>query len=90
VKLTSIGDHALFLGYNSAVCLSTKDFPQLSADSAYVTDGFDEEMCGNKHNLREIGIWDFKTETLRGLGEVQSHNPWLNWPSPIWITPSLH
>jgi hypothetical protein len=54
VKLTSIGDHALFLGYNSAVCLSTKDFPQLSADSAYVTDGFDEEMCGNKHNLREI------------------------------------
>lgn len=73
--LTSMGDHALFLGYNSAVCLSTKDFPRLSPDSAYVANVFDEEMWGNKHNLREIGIWDFKTETLRGLGEVQSRNP---------------
>lgn len=70
-RIASIGEHALFLGYNYALCLSTKDFPQLSPDSAYVTDGFDEEMCGNKHNLREIGIWDFKTETLHGLGEVQ-------------------
>ncbi|CAL4992168.1 unnamed protein product [Urochloa decumbens] len=90
VKLSSIGEHALFLGYNSAVCLHTKDFQELNPDSAYVTDGFDEEMCANKHNFREIGIWDFKTESLHGLGEVQSRNPWLNWPAPIWITPSLH
>ncbi|TVU25106.1 hypothetical protein EJB05_27587, partial [Eragrostis curvula] len=89
VKLTSIGDHALFLGFNSSVCLPTKDFPMLKPDSAYVTDGFDEEMCADKHNMREIGIWDFKSDTLHSFGEVQSHTPWCNWPAPIWITPSL-
>ncbi|CAD6253370.1 unnamed protein product [Miscanthus lutarioriparius] len=71
--------------------LTPSGFPRLSPDSAYVTDGFDEEMCGNKHNLREIGIWDFKTETLRGLGgknyagEMSTVVVLLNntFPSPI-------
>ncbi|GJN04486.1 hypothetical protein PR202_ga22036 [Eleusine coracana subsp. coracana] len=67
VKLTSIGDHALFLGFNSAVCLPTKDFPMLKPDCAYVTDGFYEEICTDKHNMREIGIWDFKSNTLHSL-----------------------
>ncbi|TVU25104.1 hypothetical protein EJB05_27585, partial [Eragrostis curvula] len=89
IKIGSIGDHALFLGFNSAVCLPTNDFPMLKADSAYVSDAFDKEMCNDKHNLRDIGIWDFKSNTLHSLGEVQSLNPWLNWPSPIWLTPSL-
>ncbi|GJN04489.1 hypothetical protein PR202_ga22039 [Eleusine coracana subsp. coracana] len=57
VKVTSIGHHALFLGFNSAVCLPTKDFPELTPNYAYVTDGFEEEMCGGKHNVLEIGIW---------------------------------
>ncbi|TVU25100.1 hypothetical protein EJB05_27580, partial [Eragrostis curvula] len=89
IKIGSIGDHALFLGFNSAVCLPTNDFPMLKADCAYVSDAFDKEMCNDKHNLRDIGIWDFKSNTLHSLGEVQSLNPWLNWPSPIWLTPSL-
>ncbi|KAL6654878.1 hypothetical protein ACP70R_008343 [Stipagrostis hirtigluma subsp. patula] len=89
VKITSIGDHALFLGRNSVVCIPTKDFPMLKSDCAYLTDGFDEEMCPHKHNLREIGIWNFKTDSLESLGMVDS-SEWLNWPAPIWIKPSLH
>ncbi|XP_020169351.1 uncharacterized protein [Aegilops tauschii subsp. strangulata] len=38
VKLRDIGDHALFLGLNSAVCLPTKDFPAFEPNSVYLTD----------------------------------------------------
>ncbi|KAM0844327.1 hypothetical protein ACQ4PT_057127 [Festuca glaucescens] len=38
VELRSIGEHALFLGYNSAVCLSTIDFPAFQPNRAYLTD----------------------------------------------------
>jgi hypothetical protein len=92
VRIMSIGDHALFLGFNSALCLSTKDFPTLRPDCAYLTDDFHEETCTHEHNWREIGIWDFKTKsyTMESLGDVQSLHPWMNWPSPIWVTPSIN
>ncbi|KAF2911490.1 hypothetical protein DAI22_11g183800 [Oryza sativa Japonica Group] len=90
VKMRSIGDHALFLGFNSVVCLPTKDFPMLKPDCAYLSDEFYEEICGNMHNWREIGIRDLKNCKLQSLGDVESLHPWRNWPSPIWITPSLN
>lgn len=89
VQMTSLGDFTLFLGFNSTLCLSTKDFPMFKPDFAYLTDDCYEEICINKHNWREVGIWNFKNETLERLGDVMSVHPWLNWPPPIWITPSL-
>ncbi|CAM0875898.1 unnamed protein product [Alopecurus aequalis] len=40
VKVDSVGDHALFLGYNGSMCLPVKDFPGLKPNCAYVTDDF--------------------------------------------------
>lgn len=92
VKLTGIGDHALFLGRNSAVCLPTKEFPKLSPDSAYFIDCSDEEKYATKRgSYREMCIWEFKTDQmLRDLGEQQSQSPWLDEPAPIWVAPSIH
>uniref|UniRef100_A0A0D9VPN0 KIB1-4 beta-propeller domain-containing protein n=1 Tax=Leersia perrieri TaxID=77586 RepID=A0A0D9VPN0_9ORYZ len=90
VKMRSIGDHTLFLGFNSVVCLPTKDVPMLKPDCAYLSDEFYEEMCDNMHNWREVGIWDLKNCKLQSLGDMESLHPWRNWPSPIWITPSLN
>uniref|UniRef100_A0A0E0MGT4 Uncharacterized protein n=1 Tax=Oryza punctata TaxID=4537 RepID=A0A0E0MGT4_ORYPU len=90
VKMHSIGDHALFLGFNSVVCLPTKNFPMLKPDCAYLSDEFYEEICVKRHNWREIGIWDLKNCKLQSLGDVESLHVWRNWPSPIWITPSLN
>lgn len=90
VKISSIGDHALFLGFNSVVCLPTNKFPMLKPDCAYLSDEFYEEICVKRHNWREIGIWDLKSCKLQSLGDVESLHAWRNWPSPIWITPSLN
>ncbi|KAM0886153.1 hypothetical protein ACQ4PT_029852 [Festuca glaucescens] len=38
VELRDIGDYALFLGLNSAVCIPTKDFPVFEPNCAYLTD----------------------------------------------------
>ncbi|EAY93125.1 hypothetical protein OsI_14931 [Oryza sativa Indica Group] len=88
-KMDSLEDHVLFLGFNSSICLSAKDFPNLRPGCAYLADDSYEEIGINKHTLREVGIWNFKSETLESLGDPQSVLPWLNWPPPIWITPSI-
>lgn len=86
VKLTGIGDHALFLGYNSAMCLPTKDFPTLKPNCAYLTDDCDQ-FASLKRG--DPGVWDFKKRSLQKLGDVWPLHPWLFLPAPIWIKPSL-
>ncbi|EAY93126.1 hypothetical protein OsI_14932 [Oryza sativa Indica Group] len=90
VKMDSLEDYVLFMGFNSSVCLSAKDFPNLKAGCAYLADDAYEEICVNKHTWRELGIWNFKSETLESFGDPPSVLPWLNWPPPIWITPSIY
>ncbi|TVT99834.1 hypothetical protein EJB05_54762, partial [Eragrostis curvula] len=88
----SAGDlrgHSLFLGLNASMCLPTKDFPGLKPNCAYLTSGSWKQFSLTKFGSREVGIWNFETHTLECLGKVQSDHPLLNWPSPIWITPSL-
>uniref|UniRef100_A0A0A9DC09 KIB1-4 beta-propeller domain-containing protein n=1 Tax=Arundo donax TaxID=35708 RepID=A0A0A9DC09_ARUDO len=36
MRITNLGDYALFLGLNSTMIISTKDFPMLRADCAYL------------------------------------------------------
>ncbi|TVU03073.1 hypothetical protein EJB05_51401, partial [Eragrostis curvula] len=81
--------HALFLGFNASMCLLTKDFPGLKPNCTYVTNGSWRQPFITKFGSQEVGIWNFETKTLESLGKVQSDHPWLDWPSPIWITPSL-
>jgi hypothetical protein len=87
VELRSIGAHALFLGYNSAVCLSTMDFPAFQPNCAYLTDD-----CSEFGQIvrQDLGIWNFEKRSLQDLREAwPSLFPWLDESAPIWITPSL-
>uniref|UniRef100_A0A0E0MGT7 DUF295 domain-containing protein n=1 Tax=Oryza punctata TaxID=4537 RepID=A0A0E0MGT7_ORYPU len=88
--MDSLDDHALFLGYNASLCLPTKDFPGLNPNCVYITDDFIELVNYSRINKRDIGVWSIEGKTLQSL-EGASHlkDPWLNWPAPIWITPSL-
>ncbi|CAL4998742.1 unnamed protein product [Urochloa decumbens] len=86
VRITSLGDYALFLGLNSTMILSTKDFPTLKADSAYLAHDNLEDILIHTYSGKEIGIWNFRSGTLEVVDNVHS---WQNWPVPIWITPSL-
>ncbi|OEL16165.1 hypothetical protein BAE44_0022814 [Dichanthelium oligosanthes] len=90
VKMSSLDlqGHALFLGFNSML-LSTKDFPRLKPNCAYLTDDNWEQIGSiNIYCCREIGMWNFEKEALESLADLHSSVP-LNWPPPIWITPSL-
>ncbi|KAM0860254.1 hypothetical protein ACQ4PT_046657 [Festuca glaucescens] len=89
VKMTSLPDHALFLGYNDTMCLPTKDFTTLKSSCAYITDDSCEYVNMCKHNWREIGVWDMKSKSLQSFDTAVLPHSWLNWPSPVWITPSL-
>ncbi|CAL4992129.1 unnamed protein product [Urochloa decumbens] len=89
ISSSELRGHALFLGFNSTIFLSTKDFPRLRPNCAYLTDDDWEQLCLNMYGCRDVGIWNFETETLENLGDIDSIPPWLNWPPPIWITPSL-
>ncbi|CAO2142214.1 unnamed protein product [Urochloa humidicola] len=91
-KLVQIGGanlqgHALFLGFSASMCLSTKEFPLLKLNCAYLTDDSYETICINMFGCRDVGIWNFETQTLADMKPVDA---WLNWPQPIWITPSLY
>ncbi|KAF0894777.1 hypothetical protein E2562_003661 [Oryza meyeriana var. granulata] len=44
LSLPGLGDHALFLGHSSAVCLPTKDFPMFRPNCAYLTDDVDGDL----------------------------------------------
>ncbi|GJN25214.1 hypothetical protein PR202_gb13013 [Eleusine coracana subsp. coracana] len=88
--IDSLPGHALFLGFNAALCLSVKDFPGLKPNYAYVTDDCEEYVSMLRYNLREIGIWSIADQSMPRLVDVSPViYPWLNWPSPIWIRPSL-
>ncbi|XP_022685270.1 uncharacterized protein LOC111258340 [Setaria italica] len=91
ISSSDLHGHALFLGFNNPIFVSTKDFPGLRPNCAYLTDDDWEQLCINMYGCRDVGIWNLETEKFESLiGDVQSVHPWLNWPSPIcWITTSL-
>ncbi|XP_020150892.1 putative F-box protein At4g22660 [Aegilops tauschii subsp. strangulata] len=85
VELRDIGDHALFLGYNTAMYFSTKDFPVFKPNCAYLThDCFDF-----KPTLpTDTGIWDVNKGSMQKLQDAWPYMySWLDLPAPIWITP---
>ncbi|XBI94225.1 hypothetical protein VPH35_030911 [Triticum aestivum] len=88
VELQDIGDCTIFLGFNAAVCLSTKD-TTLQPNCIYLTDDYD--LPSNERMLRnDLGIWNIKKRSMQNLGDAWPiMHSWLDLPAPIWITPSL-
>ncbi|EAZ41623.1 hypothetical protein OsJ_26156 [Oryza sativa Japonica Group] len=89
----SLEDHVLFLGHGFSACFPAEHFPALKPGCAYLAD--DHELVSvSKHCRRDIGRWDMKRgqmERLSGEDDVAAPSqPWLNWPSPVWITPTFY
>jgi hypothetical protein len=84
----ALGDDALFIGHNYTCCFSTKDYPRLLPNHVYFTDN-DEYCCvpDSKLSRRDVGIYNLEAESV---SDVVSPQKWLNWPAPVWITPSFN
>lgn len=85
VEIDCLPDHLLFLGHNDPLCLSAKDYPALKENHAYFTDD-DEYNKYCKCSRRDIGVADLDNCSKEDL---VSPELWSNWPSPVWLTPSL-
>uniref|UniRef100_A0ACD5X7L0 Uncharacterized protein n=1 Tax=Avena sativa TaxID=4498 RepID=A0ACD5X7L0_AVESA len=86
VEINSLDNHVLLLGYNETLCLSAQEYPDLKANHTYFTDDCEDYLYGWNNNRRDIGIFDLANNTCE---ELVSPQLWSNWPTPIWITPSL-
>ncbi|KAF8700126.1 hypothetical protein HU200_034490 [Digitaria exilis] len=88
--IKSLPEYALFLGSNNSMCLSVKDFPGLKMNCAYITDDCLADINYRMYNRREVGIWSMAEQGMSKLVHVSPViYPWLTWPAPIWIKPSL-
>lgn len=85
VDVETLGDDALFIGHSYTCCLSTRDYPKLLPGHIYFNDD-SEWLIQFKNIRRNVGIYNVEDESW---DDVVSSKPWLNWPNPIWITPSF-
>jgi hypothetical protein len=86
VRVPTLGDDALFIGQNCTYCLSTKDYPRLLPNHVYFTDDDEYSLMDGHEIRRDVGIYNFEDESF---SDIVSPQPWLNWPIPVWITPSF-
>ena len=86
ISIDSLGDDALFIGHSYTCCLSTRDYPKLLPGHVYFTDDDEYWLFEYKNIRRDVGIYNLEDDTSL---DVVSSQPWLNWPNPIWITPSF-
>ncbi|XBI68150.1 hypothetical protein VPH35_047393 [Triticum aestivum] len=85
VELRDIGDHALFLGLNTTVCVPTNDFKVFKPNCAYLTN---EASLYNPMLQKDLGICNIKERSMQNLGEARPKlSSWLHLPTPIGITP---
>ncbi|GJN04450.1 hypothetical protein PR202_ga22000 [Eleusine coracana subsp. coracana] len=88
----SPGDHALFLGRNSALYLPVQRLPvslSTTRGCTYLTDDVDSNTFHSPMKRLDLGVWDFQSGSMQKLGDIWPLRPWLDCPAPIWITPSL-
>ncbi|XBI14782.1 hypothetical protein VPH35_057315 [Triticum aestivum] len=90
VRVRNLGDDALFIGHNYTCCLPTKDYPGLLPNHVYFTDDDEYWLIDAKDNRRDVGILNLEDSYKISASGVVSPQPWLNWPIPVWITPSFH
>ncbi|KAL6870950.1 hypothetical protein ACP4OV_014798 [Aristida adscensionis] len=86
ISIDTLGDDALLLGHGDTCCLSTKEYPNLLPGRVYFTDDSEYFLMNNKNSRRDVGIFNLVNESSH---ELVSPQPWMNWPNPIWITPSF-
>ena len=86
ISVDSLGDDALFIGHSYTCCLSTRDYSKLLPGHVYFTDDAEYWPVECKNIRRDVGIYNLEDDTSL---DVVSSQPWLNWPNPIWITPSF-
>ncbi|KAM7510893.1 hypothetical protein LguiB_009768 [Lonicera macranthoides] len=86
-EVESIGEDMYFLGYNSSVSISSREFPGLKGNCIYYTEG--PESFGakiQKHEDSDIGVFKLDEEIFDELPGFKCESKVI-WPPTLWLTP---
>ncbi|CAL9126743.1 unnamed protein product [Musa acuminata var. zebrina] len=82
-KVSDLHEQTLFLGYNHSMCLSATNFPELQHNCIYSTNN---KLMYYQHGSHDMEIFYLKEKKTQQIYQLERQ---LNWPPPIWLTPSL-
>ncbi|KAL6626268.1 hypothetical protein ACP70R_029994 [Stipagrostis hirtigluma subsp. patula] len=86
VETNYLQEHALFIGFNTPFFLLADDYPMLTPNCIYMTVDNMDYIYSEKFGSRQVVVFNMKDGSFTDL--FPDGNSWLNWPLPIWITPS--
>ncbi|KAE8674607.1 protein GDAP2-like protein [Hibiscus syriacus] len=88
-RVKSLHDKMVFIGENSSLSLSAKDFTGCMGDCIYFTDDYSESNYDGAFGEHDIGIyklWDGSIEPLPCYPRNSLFR--FRWPTPRWVTTS--
>ncbi|PHT37780.1 hypothetical protein CQW23_21353 [Capsicum baccatum] len=87
-KINTLGDYAIFVGLNGALCIDSSNFTEVKSNHIYFTDN-DEEVfhCGDGagRNMGAYNLEDRKTESFYPEESLSRSGIC----PPTWVTPSF-
>ncbi|CAL4956812.1 unnamed protein product [Urochloa decumbens] len=86
VEIKNLKEHTLFIGFNTPFFLLAEDYNMLIPDCIYLTDDYMDYIFCRRFNPRQVAVFSMKDGSFTDL--FTSSDFWLNWPLPVWITPS--
>ncbi|KAJ8629746.1 hypothetical protein MRB53_023069 [Persea americana] len=81
-KVESLGDRALFLGYNSSMIVMASQFPGCKGNHIYFADNMVEKYYFSGYGCRDIGVFSLEGGTVEELFTDRFHPI---WSPPLWI-----
>ncbi|CAL1391068.1 unnamed protein product [Linum trigynum] len=89
-EVRSIGEYALFLGFNTSTFVSARDHPEIVPNSIYFTDDMLDYHYKKLLGGSDMGIFSLSTGSVQPLYDVRSvhNNPQFISPFPVWFLPS--
>ncbi|XP_072970678.1 probable F-box protein At4g22165 [Typha angustifolia] len=85
VEVPRSGGYTLLLGGNHGMCISTKELPGFRKNCVYITD--DAWVMNDKIDERcDVSVYNLENGRIEPICPADLQ---LEWPPPIWVTPSL-
>lgn len=82
-RITTLGDVALFVGFNHSMSLCTRKCPGLKRNSVYFTD----DNKTKPEDAADMGVFNLEDGRIESI-YVDSDLHQLDWPRPIWFMPT--